>query len=399
MTKLVIGINDLESWATKNEPSILEEWCTDINKEELGLEIDKVHYSSHKKAYFKCKFCNEIDLYNISDRSLKHSRCGLCANANQTSYPEQLVYNIFKFIENDTVSQYELCGYKYDVCIEKLKICIEYNSYWTHLHYGNNTEAKKKNICEDNGFKLITICDYNIEDTIKYDIETDTYYYKENSNKLDNIYKICKAILSKYGYIVNISEHKLIELSLISKEKSLNKRSVKVSLLDKVPSIVNEWDYENNGDIRPEHVTYGSTQKYWFKCKNGHRYLAAPKYKSSKNPTGCKRCHDTRVRNSKLITEHYPSLAIEYDLDNDVNIHNITYGCTQEVKWTCPNCGYKFVTTPNSRTYGKYGCKQCGYNWYKLINKIPQKLKLGYKLNLNRIKEIYYERKSAGYVE
>lgn len=399
MRKLIKGENDLESWAKLYNKDILDEWDYNKNINELGLSIDKVHYSSHKKAYFKCKYCGEVSLCNISDRTLKRSRCGKCANANQTSYPEQLIYNICKEIESTSISQYELDGYKYDIGIEKLKLCIEYNSFWTHGHYGNGTETKKKDICDNNGFTLITICDSSDTNEILYDNINLIYYYKESSNKLINLYKICKSIFYSYGYNINISNNRLYEIDSIAKNKSLNRKDVAVSLLDKVPNIIYEWDYEKNNGVKPEEVTYGSTVKYWFKCSKGHSYLAAPKHKSSKNPTGCKRCQDTRVRKSKKLVTDYPSLAIEYDLDNEIDIHNITYGYTSSVRWTCPNCGYKFSTSPNSRTYGKYGCKRCGYNWYKLINREPQKIKYPYKFDIARVKEIYYERKSTSNVE
>lgn len=388
-TKLIKGINDLETWSKNNNPSIIEEWDSQRNLVELGLTIDNVHYSSHKKAYFKCKFCKETSLCNISDRSLKGSRCGKCANSCHTSYPEQLTYLIMADAVENIKNQHKIDGYEYDIYLPEQKLCIEYNSYWTHEHFGNGTEFIKNEICKRNGIRLITIKDsLNIND-VKYDKYNDIYYYKESSDKLKKLYIICQHILKQYDIELNIENEKLIKIMTRAKENSLNKKNIKVSLLDIVPSITDEWDYEKNGCIRPEDVTYGSSVKYWFKCKNGHSYLAAPKNKSSKNPTGCKICHDTRVRNSELLKDKYPTLAIEYDICNKINISKITYGYTGRVKWVCPNCGFRFETTPNSRTYGKYGCRRCGYNWYKLALGLNQKIKSGFKFDENKVKEKY----------
>ena len=42
-------------------------------------------------------------------------------------------------------------------------------------------------------------------------------------------------------------------------------------------SIVNselckEWDYDKNGDLTPDNVSYGSNKKVWWKCKKGHEW-------------------------------------------------------------------------------------------------------------------------------
>ena len=181
----------------------------------------------------------------------------------------------------------------------------------------------------------------------------------------------------------------MIEINQEAKEQSLNRLNSGTSLLDKVPDITKQWAYDLNGNIRPEDVTYGSHKKYWFRCEKGHVYEAAPKYKSSKNPTGCKICHDQRTRNSPLLMEIYPELAMEYDNSNSRPLREITYGYKQEVKWVCPNCGYKFITSVNSRTYGKYGCKQCGYNWFKFKNSQEQKIKYGYNFSIDKIKQLF----------
>ncbi len=58
------------------------------------------------------------------------------------------------------------------------------------------------------------------------------------------------------------------------------------SLSALVPDVAKQWDYENNHN-RPEHVRPGSHQKVWWKCENGHGWLA-PIY--SRKKAFCKRC-------------------------------------------------------------------------------------------------------------
>lgn len=367
----------IREYAEKNNSSIIEEWEEELNNS-IGITLDNTSYSSHKKAYFKCKYCNEISLCNIPDRTLKNSRCGKCANANQTSYPEQLIYHILKEMCEDTKTQFKLDGYKYDICIDNLNLCIEYNSYWTHTNRRKNYDLLKKEVAIKNGYRIVIIDDSLSYNGVEYNEIEDTYLYREGSNKLEYLYKICLDILKYYNISKPISNERLLEINQEAKEQSLNRLNSRVSLLDKVPEITKQWAYDLNGNIRPEDVTYGSNKKYWFRCEKGHTYEAKPKHKSQPNPTGCKICHDTRTRKSPLLMEVYPELAIEYSTNNERDLSEITYGYKQKVKWICPNCGYEFWNSVNSRTYDKTGCKHCGYNWFKLKIGEKQNLKLGF---------------------
>lgn len=38
-----------------------------------------------------------------------------------------------------------------------------------------------------------------------------------------------------------------------------------VSLAEARPDLAKEWNYEKNGDLRPEDVSYGSNKKVWWK--------------------------------------------------------------------------------------------------------------------------------------
>ena len=45
------------------------------------------------------------------------------------------------------------------------------------------------------------------------------------------------------------------------------------SLLEKFPDIAAQWDYEKNGEITPETISYGSNLKVWWKCPTcGYSY-------------------------------------------------------------------------------------------------------------------------------
>ena len=56
------------------------------------------------------------------------------------------------------------------------------------------------------------------------------------------------------------------------------------------PEMLDEWDYEKNGDLKPNQVMSGSRIKVWWKCKNGHSYQATLNHRTCPNATGCPEC-------------------------------------------------------------------------------------------------------------
>jgi len=60
-----------------------------------------------------------------------------------------------------------------------------------------------------------------------------------------------------------------------------------------LPNIAADWDYEKNGDLRPENVTAQSNRAIWWKCKKGHSWkaTACERYRGN----GCPKC-DGRIK-------------------------------------------------------------------------------------------------------
>ncbi|MBR2056827.1 MAG: zinc-ribbon domain-containing protein, partial [Clostridia bacterium] len=49
------------------------------------------------------------------------------------------------------------------------------------------------------------------------------------------------------------------------------------------PKLVDEWDYDKNGDLYPTKITFGSNKKIWWKCARGHEWQATVNSRSSGN--------------------------------------------------------------------------------------------------------------------
>lgn len=134
-----------------------------------------------------------------------------------------------------------------------------------------------------------------------------------------------------------------------------------VQLSIKYPKLCKDWDYEKNGDLRPENVSYGSDKKVIWKChKCGYTWEA--KISNRVHGRGCPACGGKVVipgRNDLLTT--HPEIAAEWDYvkNKDINPSEVSHGCGKDVWWICPK-GHSYHTTINHRTSKDgTGCPVC----------------------------------------
>ena len=102
------------------------------------------------------------------------------------------------------------------------------------------------------------------------------------------------------------------------------------------PYLANEWDYEENGDLRPQTVSYGMGKKVGWKCPLGHKYKATILHRSS--GTNCPICNSGRQTSFAeqavfyYIKKLYPNAINRYKeiFDNgmeiDIYIPELRYG-------------------------------------------------------------------------
>ena len=126
------------------------------------------------------------------------------------------------------------------------------------------------------------------------------------------------------------------------------------------PLLCEEWDYERNGPLRPEHVTAGSERKVWWKCKNcGMSWKAAIysrvegygcPYDSGRYPIPGK---------TDLATLH-PLIASEwhYERNRELKPEQFTAHSGKKVWWKCSKCDKSWQASIDTRTQG-HCCPQC----------------------------------------
>lgn len=123
--------------------------------------------------------------------------------------------------------------------------------------------------------------------------------------------------------------------------------------------LLQEWNYEKNGDLVPQAITQGSNQKVWWKCSKCSEEWQA-KVSNRANGRGCPYCSNQKIRigRNDFATTH-PHLATEWDyVKNDKTPQEITYGSGKKFWWKCP-LGHSYQASPLHRTIGSTNCPIC----------------------------------------
>lgn len=131
-------------------------------------------------------------------------------------------------------------------------------------------------------------------------------------------------------------------------------------LATRYPNIAKEWNYKKNGQLKPNHVTFGSGKKVWWLCENGHEWQAAINNRTSNN-RGCPYCagEKTIIGINDLCTTN-PLLAREWHPTKNGSLSPREFKQSSNIKvwWLCPKCGYEYQAIIANRTKGT-ACKNC----------------------------------------
>ena len=157
-----------------------------------------------------------------------------------------------------------------------------------------------------------------------------------------------------------------------------------VSLYQKYPKLIAEWDFSKNGNVSPEYITHKSKRKVWWICPDCSYSYNKTVYDRTVKKSICPICANKRdilhVGNNDLLTK-YPELAKEWDNElkiplkpKDISVHSST-----PVWWNCKN-GHKNQKSIPKRLHDG-GCPYCrglkvleGYNDF--ASKYPELLYL-----------------------
>lgn len=148
------------------------------------------------------------------------------------------------------------------------------------------------------------------------------------------------------------------------------------SIASKRPDLLDEWDWEKNGELGldPHVVAATSGAQTWWKCKNApHSYHVMTRNKTYNNQ-GCPVCAGKQIIVGLNDFAHLePDLAAEWDYElNDRLPTEFSCGSHYRAHWICSTHGVKWSAEIKSRVTFKSGCSKCKSERITLNNSKPK---------------------------
>lgn len=125
------------------------------------------------------------------------------------------------------------------------------------------------------------------------------------------------------------------------------------------PELLCEWDYEKNGDLKPENFKSLSNKKVWWKCsKCGHEWQTIIANRS--RGYGCHACAGRVATKENNLALTHPEISEDwnYEKNNGLTPFDVKAGSHKNINWKCHKCGHEWNTRVYSRKEG-CGCPAC----------------------------------------
>lgn len=123
--------------------------------------------------------------------------------------------------------------------------------------------------------------------------------------------------------------------------------------------LLDQWDGSRNGTLTPDTISYGSRQKLWWRCEQGHVWQAAV-YTRAGGESGCPYCAGKRPwPGFNDLASRFPDLAKEWHptKNGDLTPDQVLWGSNRRVWWQCAH-GHVWDARVKSRAAGA-GCPYC----------------------------------------
>ncbi len=336
--KVLQGYNDLQ---TVN-PTLANEW----NYEKNGnLKPENVTANSGRKVWWKCNKGHEWEA-TIDCRN-RGSGCPVCVSERHTSFPEYAIVYYLEKYGLEVIHSYKKLGYELDIYIPSKKTAIEYDGY--HWHKSKTKQDLRKNyICAKDGIKL-----YRIREGLPLLKDSSIDYIVQRNQ--EDLSKILKLLLSEIIETVVDVDLKRDAIDIENLREYTEKEN---SLLFTNPEMAKDWNYQKNGNLKPEHFAANSHKKVWWKCQNGHEWQATIAHRN--NGKGCPYCSSVKVlQGYNDLQTINPTLAREWNHIKNIRLEPtvVAPNSNKKVWWKCQN-GHEWQATIAHRNNGK-GCPYC----------------------------------------
>ena len=301
--------------------------------------------NSDKKVWWKCRKGHEWQA-TVGSRNVGNG-CPICNSEQNTSFPEYAMVYYLRKQGLEVIHSYKENGYELDIYISSKNIAIEYDGYIWHKNK-NKQDLEKNHKCVKDGIKL-----YRIREGLSSLNDSSIDYVVQRNQ--ENLSEILKLLLSE---ITETTVDVDIKRDNIDIENLREYTEKETSLLFSNPEIAKEWNYEKNGNLKPEHFAANSHKKVWWKCPKGHEWQAT--IKDRNNGNGCPHCSGRYVvKGANDLQTVNPTLAYEwhYEKNNGLMPTDVMPNSSQKVWWKCSK-GHEWQARVSDRNQGR-GCPYC----------------------------------------
>ncbi len=338
-------------------PDIAKQWNYKMNG---SLIPQNVTPKSQQKVWWTCEYDpTHVWQSRISNRTILHRGCSICARRVKTSLPERVLYYYLKLCFNDCEIQKRMLDkYILDIFIPSHKIIIEYDGWYYHSDEKSKKREKKKDR-KLNEFDIIRIKEVKEEiNEIIYDNNIIKYHPQERYTNLDELIKeilkiIEKKTKTKLKYNIDYErDYKKIQEMYYHVRKSY-------SLAVKKPELAKEWSIKN--EMSPDNITLGSSYNAKWICPKCNREYIATVNNRVKHNSNCPFCSNKKVCKENSLAYRFPEISKEwnYERNGDLLPENVIAGSDKKVWWKCKK-GHEWQTHVYSRTGKKYSnCPYC----------------------------------------
>ena len=140
----------------------------------------------------------------------------------------------------------------------------------------------------------------------------------------------------------------------------------------KYPNLIKDWSYKNPKTIKE--YTWGSSQKVWWKCDEGHEYEARIAARTGKK-NGCPYCSGRQAHSGRNLAITFPEIAKLWDYENNKDLapNKVQAVSAKVVWWKCPiSLDHSWQDRVASLTGGgkNCGCPFCSGKRLSVTNRL-----------------------------
>ncbi|MBR6046111.1 MAG: zinc-ribbon domain-containing protein [Ruminococcus sp.] len=302
-------------------PKLMQEWDYTKN-ESLGLDPTKLSMWSHKTAWWKCENGHEWPAI-ISHRS-RGRNCPYCYGRYAIEGKDDL-----QTVNPELAKQW---NYNKNGSLSPKNVKAQSNKrVWWICENGHEWSAPINRRSNGNGCPIcsgrVALAGYNDLATLRPDIAKQWHKTKNGELKPQDVTiashkKVWWQCDQGHEWIVTVKDRKSGKGCPFCSGRYAIKGENDLATTD--PELAKEWNYDKNGDLKPEDVKSGSHNKVWWICERGHEW---PAYISSRaTGIGCPICASEKQSS-------FPEQALYFYLSKRFNAESRIkkFGCEIDI--------------------------------------------------------------------